>query len=225
MLGIIYKYTSPTNKSYIGQTIHEKVRMQRHKKAAIDGVDTKFCRAIRKYGWDNFKYEVLFTIDTDDIKHLKEKLDFMERYYIRKFHSYENGYNMTLGGGGAAGTKHTEEFKQRQSERMKNNNPAFNMTDEWRQHIGDSQRGKKKNDDFKQLCSNRMKINNPMKDPEVAKKVSLSKTGKHLSDEAKRKISEANKGIIRSKEYRQRHSEIAKARPRDAKGHFIKTKQ
>jgi group I intron endonuclease len=112
--------------------------MQRHKKAAIDGGDTKFCRAIRKYGGDNFKYEVLFTIDTDDIKHLKEKLDFMERYYIRKFHSYENGYNMTLGGDGAAGTKHTEEFKQRQSERMKNNNPAFNMTDEWRQHIGDS---------------------------------------------------------------------------------------
>lgn len=224
MIGIIYKYTSPSDKCYIGQTIRETIRKCGHKNAALkENAQTKFARAIRKYGWENFEYEVLFTIDNDDKKRVKEKLDFMERYYIRKFDSYNNGYNMTLGGEGGSG-KHTEEFKKMMSERMKSNNPAYNMTDEWRQHIGDSQRGKKMSENFKQKTSERMKFNNPMKNPDVAKKAGLSKIGKSLSEEHKQKISEANKGIIRSKEFKQQHSDIAKARPRDAKGHFIKIK-
>ena len=53
---------------------------------------------------------------------------------------------------------------------MKTNNPAYNMTDEWRQHIGDSQRGKKRSDEFKQQRSEKMKQNNPMKNPDVVAK-------------------------------------------------------
>lgn len=171
MIGIIYKYTSPSGKCYIGQTIHEHTRKQSHKHSAEIGVDTVFYRAVRKYGWNNFTYEVLFTIDNDDKTRVKQKLDFMECYYIRKFDTYNNGYNMTLGGEGISGNNyHTEEFKQRLSERMKTNNPAFHMTDEWRQHIGDSQRGKKKSDEFKQQRSERMKQNNPMKNPDVVAK-------------------------------------------------------
>ena len=223
MIGIIYKYTSPSGKCYIGQTIHEHTRKQRHKHAAEIGVDTMFYRAVRKYGWNNFTYEVLFTIDNDDKTRVKQKLDFMERYYIRKFDTYNNGYNMTLGGGGGSG-KHTEEFKKMMSERMKINNPAFHMTDEWRQHIGDSQRDKKKNmpESFRKQCSERMKLNNPMKNPEIAKKSGLKKKGKSLSEEHKQKIGKGNKGTIRSIEFKQQHSEIAKARPRNAKGRFIK---
>ena len=172
MIGIIYKYTSPSDKCYIDQTIRETIRKCGHKYAALkENAQTKFARAIRKYGWENFEYEVLFTIDNDDKKRVKEKLDFMERYYIKKFDSYNNGYNMTLGGEGASGNNyHTKEFKQRLSERMKTNNPAYNMTDEWRQHIGDSQRGKKRSDEFKQQRSEKMKQNNPMKNPDVVAK-------------------------------------------------------
>ena len=170
MIGIIYKYTSPSDKCYIGQTIRETIRKRGHKNTALkENAQTKFARAIRKYGWENFEYEVLFTIDNDEKKRVKEKLDFMERYYIRKFDSYNNGYNMTLGGEGGSG-KHTEEFKKMMSERMKSNNPAYNMTDEWRQHIGDSQRGKKMSENFKQKTSERMKFNNPMKNPDVVAK-------------------------------------------------------
>lgn len=224
MIGIIYKYTSPSGKCYIGQTINEKQRKQRHKRYSINGVVTKFYTAVRKYGWENFEYEVLFTIDNDDKKCVHDKLNEMEIYYIHKYDSFNNGYNMTPGGdgGGRHGHPMSEETKKRLSERMKSNNPAHNMTDEWRQHIGDSQRGKKRSDEFKQQRSEKMKQNNPMKNPDVAKKCGLSKIGKSLSEEHKQKISEANKGIIRSKEFKQQLSEIAKARPRDAKGHFIK---
>lgn len=221
MTGIIYKYTSPSGKSYIGQTIHEYIRKQRHKHAAKTGATNKFYRAVRKYGWNNFIYEVLFTINNDDKTRVKQKLDYMERYYIRKFDSYYNGYNMTEGGEGGSGL-HTEEYKQRMSERMKLNNPAFNMTDEWRHHISEATRGKTMPDSMKQKTSERMKVNNPMKNPEISKKVSQTKKGKHLSEEHKQKISKRNKGIVRSDEFKQKHSIIAQNRPRDSKGHFIK---
>lgn len=222
MKGIIYKYTSPSGKSYIGQTVREKVRMQRHKRAALNGSLCTFHKAIRKYGFENFKYEVLFTIDNDDKIRVKQKLNFMERYYIRKYDSYNNGYNMTLGGDGGSGTKHIEEYKQMMSERMKKNNPSYNMTDEWKQHIGDAQRGKAKSDEFKRLQSERMKKNNPMKNPESVQKSRDAKIGKHLSEEHKQKISSSNKGVIRSDVFKKRHSIIAQNRPRDSKGHFIK---
>lgn len=219
MKGIIYKYTSPSNKVYIGQTIHEHRRYMTHKRG--DG-DTKFYRAIRKYGFENFTYEVIFTIDNEDRKRVKEKLDFMERYYIRKYDSFNNGYNMTLGGDGADGTKHTEEFKRKISERMKENNPAWNMTDEWRLHIGNASKGRKMPDNMKKLTSERMKANNPMKNPDVAAKHAAAQKGKHLSEEHKNKISEAQRGKVVSDETKIKMKENAKKRRRDSKGHFIK---
>ena len=219
MKGIIYKYTSPSNKVYIGQTIHEHRRYMTHKRCYGD---TKFCRSIRKYGFENFTYEVIFTIDNEDRKRIKEKLDFMERYYIRKYDSFKNGYNMTLGGDGGAGTKHTEEFKEKISERMKKNNPAWNMTDEWRLHIGYSQRGKKMSQEFCKKTSERMKNNNPMKNPEVAAKHAAALKGKHLSEEHKKKISEYQKGKVVTDETKIKMKENATKRHRDSKGHFIK---
>jgi len=47
---------------------------------------------MKKYGIDNFDIEVLETIDN------KENLKQLEIYYIKKFDSYNNGYNMTVGG-------------------------------------------------------------------------------------------------------------------------------
>ena len=222
MIGIIYKYTSPSNKMYVGQTIHEHVRYMRHKR--IEG-DNKFHRAIKKYGFENFTYEVIFTIDNDDRKRVKEKLDFMEHYYIRKYDSMNNGYNITAGGEGGSGTKHTEEFKKMMSDKMRENNPAWNMTDEWKQHIGESQKGKVISDKQKQLTSERMKSNNPMKNPEVVAKVAATKKGKHLTEEQKKKISESNKGRILSEDTKSKLSTASKNRLRDAKGHFIKNNQ
>lgn len=219
MVGIIYKYTSPSNKVYIGQTIHEHARYMRHKR--IEG-DNKFHRAIKKYGFENFIYEVIFIIENDNRKRVKEKLDYMERYYIRKHNSYNKGYNSTEGGDGCSGMKHSEYFKQNISKRMKENNPAWNMTDEWRKHIAVSQSGKKMSDKMRQLTSERMKKNNPMKNPDVAKKSAEAKIGKHITDEHKRKISEAQKGKKVAVETKRKMSIASKNRQRDSKGHFIK---
>lgn len=86
------------NKIYIGQTntsIEE--RWKQHYTAAFlpshGDYNFAFHRAIRKYGKENFKIELVEECNKDD---LNEK----ERYWIQYYDSYNNGYNSTLGGDG-----------------------------------------------------------------------------------------------------------------------------
>jgi len=91
-MGIIYKHTSPSGKSYIGQSIHTITkRLQGHVSHAKAGHFGKFHTAIRKYGIENFNSEVLIEVDN-------YLLNYYEILYIKKFNTYHNGYNSTLGG-------------------------------------------------------------------------------------------------------------------------------
>ena len=113
MIGVIYKYTSPSGKIYIGQTINPKERYRKHISEAYNtkhlGYNTRLSKAIRKYGIEQFKYEIIVTLDIEDSQVLSEKLDWFEQFYIKKYNSYENGYNLTKGGGGCRGYKMSEE--------------------------------------------------------------------------------------------------------------------
>ena len=104
-MGLIYKRISPSGKYYIGKTVGlEKDRWKNHVKEALDErsdtYNTILCKAIRKYGGQNFTVEILEDNIPDDL--LSEK----EKYYIEKYQSfyfeYPNiGYNLTRGGDGA----------------------------------------------------------------------------------------------------------------------------
>ena len=110
MTGVIYKYTSPSGKCYIGQTVNETRRKYGHRNNAFNGnhkdYDKPFYRAIRKYGWDSFEYEILNTASADTEKALTDKLDALEIYYIGLYDSYNNGYNSTIGGHSLRGKNH-----------------------------------------------------------------------------------------------------------------------
>lgn len=101
---IIYKATNKVNnKCYIGQTINALSyrRMHHYKDANSGRYSVYFHHAIRKYGKDNFIWEVLENCNS------KEELDEMEFHYIKQYNSFKpSGYNMTLGGDGGrdAGT-------------------------------------------------------------------------------------------------------------------------
>lgn len=85
----IYKITNLiNNKCYIGQTTDYKRRFIEHKRMYQENDKTLY-KAFKKYGIDNFSFEVL-----EKCKNYNER----EIYYIEKFDSYHNGYNMTLGG-------------------------------------------------------------------------------------------------------------------------------
>lgn len=93
MIGYIYIIKNTiNNKVYIGQTTQTiNIRFTNHIMASRTGEDTKFYRAIRKHGEENFYPELLEKVD---IKNLNER----ERYWIKYYDSYYNGYNSTLGG-------------------------------------------------------------------------------------------------------------------------------
>lgn len=93
MKGYIYIIRNKiNNKVYIGQTTQTiNIRFTNHKMASRTGEDTKFYRAMRKYGEENFYPEQLEEVEVKD-------LNDRERYWIKYYDSYYNGYNSTLGG-------------------------------------------------------------------------------------------------------------------------------
>lgn len=106
--GVIYMYTAPNGKKYIGQTWNEQKRRWDHRSVA--GKDSLFHRAIRKYGKDSFEYEILYSgIDT------QEQLNKLESQSIAEFNTIApHGYNLTTGGEGG---KHHEQSKQKMRDR------------------------------------------------------------------------------------------------------------
>ena len=52
-IGVIYMYTSPSGKKYIGQTVNESKRKSQHKNQTTKS-KTLFGKAIIKYGFENF---------------------------------------------------------------------------------------------------------------------------------------------------------------------------
>ena len=99
MVGI-YKITNTINgKCYIGQSIDINDRWIKHRSRPFQindvSYDTCFYRAIRKYGLENFVFEIVEECSC-------YMLDDREIYYIDfyKSHYTQNGYNMTFGGDG-----------------------------------------------------------------------------------------------------------------------------
>jgi group I intron endonuclease len=89
----IYKLTNQlTGKVYIGfdskPVYRQKQHQYKHKK-----INTKFYRSIRKYGWENFTWEVIY--QSKDGEHC---LNIMEPYFINHYNSLIEGYNTTIGG-------------------------------------------------------------------------------------------------------------------------------
>jgi group I intron endonuclease len=87
---IIYQITNTVNhKIYIGKTKKTtEERFKRHYYAHTKS-DTYLYRAMRKYGFDNFKIEIIENVDSD--------LDSREKFWIKELSPH---YNMTEGGEG-----------------------------------------------------------------------------------------------------------------------------
>lgn len=114
MYGIIYKATNIENGLiYIGQTIQGlDTRKAGHISNAFGSQSSLyFHRAIRKYGEDNFTWEIIDESET------KEELNEKEMYWIGFYDSYKgDGYNVTFGGDSVnAGIKQSDDQKMKHS--------------------------------------------------------------------------------------------------------------
>lgn len=96
---LIYKITNTiNNKCYIGQTIKSAEERWKEHQSHVFGthpndINKTLYKAIRKYGLENFKFEVL----QDNIE-TYEQLDKAEIYWIDYYNSFVKGYNETFGG-------------------------------------------------------------------------------------------------------------------------------
>lgn len=96
--GIIYKYTSPSGKSYIGQTIKTIEKRAKYTGEGYKGCPV-FYKAILKYGFENFICEILEEVTAETNQEIKKKLGEREQFYICKFNTLApSGYNIRLGG-------------------------------------------------------------------------------------------------------------------------------
>jgi len=109
---VVYALTNTINgKQYIGLTTNFEMRINNHKNPS-NNPKTTITKAINKFKWENFIYDIL--LKTNNIN----KAGRMEKHFILTMDtSNPNGYNIDLGG--IRGHYHSEETKQKISASQK----------------------------------------------------------------------------------------------------------
>lgn len=118
----VYVHTSPSEKKYVGLT-SSKPKGRWGKSGAGYLCKNKygkynqpaFAHAIQKYGWDNFKHEIVANNLT------KNEADSLERLLIEKFDTRNPKYGYNIKEGGSSGSL-SEETKKKISKSLKGKN-------------------------------------------------------------------------------------------------------
>jgi len=111
---VIYKITNQINqKVYIGQTNNPRVRWSKHKSSALNAPTQTIHSAMKKYGIENFTFEVICSIlpVTDETEYCKIADEFEEQFITeyQSHISFGKGYNVSAGG---STSPKTEEWKE-----------------------------------------------------------------------------------------------------------------
>lgn len=146
----IYKWTNKLNgNSYIGQTTREVARKYEHLRDKR--YNSYFHNALKKYGENNFNYDVLFRVHCPK-EFAKDILDYNEKKYIAEYKTLENGYNLTSGGDGSKNISRNKQVLQFDKEgnfiteydSITNACNALNGNESLRKNISEVCKGKKK---------------------------------------------------------------------------------
>jgi group I intron endonuclease len=149
-------YNVVTKQRYIGFDSHWPKRKTDHKRESEKENNIKFYNAIKKYGWNNFIWEVLYQSKEKD-----HTLNVMESYFISEYDSIVGGYNTVPGGkrgptlcgelNGMFGKTHTNEVKKKLSE---------NAIKKFKNKSYEELYGKEKSDKLKLIRSEKAKLKN-----------------------------------------------------------------
>jgi len=201
---LVYKITNTVNgKVYIGQTVgtlHK--RWSAHKTDARNGKKSlTICKAIRKYGPENFCAEELATASSI------EMLNELEIHFINLYRSHDPkfGYNSTFGGDRP---KITEQLREKFRSRP-NHWKRRKHSSETIERMADAQRGPKNHRFGKQGARGPehpgfgKKASTATRDKlraAAAKRKADGKVRPPCSEETKQKIGKANKGRVKTQE-------------------------
>lgn len=108
----VYMHISPSGKVYVGITKQKPEKRWKGGSGYVrkDNHQPLFANAILKYGWDNIEHKIVATGLT------REEANAIEQALIAKYKREGKSYNITDGGDGGLGTKHTVETKKYLSE-------------------------------------------------------------------------------------------------------------
>lgn len=191
-MGVIYLRTNKINgKKYVGQATNLEVR-QKTWKSKNHYAGKAIYNARNKYGIDNFGFEILKECDDDE-------LDYWEMYYIKELNTkVPYGYNMTDGGEASwvKGKHLSEEWKRKIGEGNKGKKRSTEAKRKW----SEAHKGKHLSEEHKNKIS--ISVKKSLSSIETRIKMSESRKGekhwlygKHHTEETRKKLSEAKKGI------------------------------
>jgi len=134
---IIYKFTFPNGKTYIGQTVQKFDRRMNDYKRDSNNKNRKdynrlINKAIRKYVWDNIKKEIILYCGQD-------QADYYERELIKLYNSTDRNLGYNLESGGHKNKIVSVETKRKMSKKRK----LCSFTDEHKNNISKSLLGRK----------------------------------------------------------------------------------
>jgi len=119
----------PNGKKYIGITAQA---LKRRFDCGRGYQTNPMKRAIKKYGWENVRHELLFNnLEKEDA--YKKEIELIEKYNTTNI---ENGYNISAGGSGSNGWKASNETK----EKMRLSHTGKNLRENAKDKIGQAHR-------------------------------------------------------------------------------------
>jgi len=191
---VIYKTTNLINgKIYIGQDSKNNNKYL--------GSGDLLKKAIKKYGKENFKKEILETCSS------QLELDEKERLHIFELNSTDKniGYNISVGG--RNGTTLNRKMSNETKKKMSDAKLGIKFTDEHKENLSKSRIGKILSNETKKKMSDSQKlvIRKPMSE-ETKEKIRKTKKGIKLSKETKEKMSKSHMGD-KNHFYGKNHSE------------------
>jgi group I intron endonuclease len=215
MFSLYWIVNTVTMKGYVGFTGRTfERRFEQHKKSARNGSTWLLHASMRKHGVENFRVYHLSTV-ADRAAAVALETRFIVDYATRA----PLGYNMTDGGDGATGYRHTEEWKTELGRRgrgrkcspeqvaaMSTRMLGWVPSDETRQRMGESQRGRKHSSETIQKMSEsavrRWQENPAVMTPERIAHLQTLAVGAVRTPEHRAAVSKALKGKPKSPETR-----------------------
>lgn len=178
----VYMHITPNGKKYVGVTGQKPIKRWKNGYGYV--THSHFYNAILKYGWDNIEHLIIAEgLSLYDAYKLEQQLIAQYNLTDREF-----GYNECIGGEGANGYHHTEEYKEKLRNRR--------ISDEQRKQISQTVKRRWEEGVYNGIVYNRIPWNKGLTkdDPRVAK--AIHKKGKfHHTEATKKKLSLLHKGI------------------------------
>lgn len=197
---VVYKHTNNVNgRVYIGITC------QKPEKRWKDGLGYEtnqyFSRAIKKYGWENFSHDILYSgLEKQDAQTHEINL-------ILFYRNSEVGcYNILSGGDlGRVGVPMSAETK----EKLRKAKLGWKMTDEQRKRLSEARVGKKMSAEVRQKMSenNARYWQGKKRSLETNEKIRQANLGRKHTPETKAKMSVSSKGKKRKNPFTPEHLE------------------